>query len=367
MSLHRRSVEEIPFTVAICTLNRCEYLSRAAEAVLEQLWGFPNGSLLVVDNGSTDETPVYLEFLQRSFPNSRYEVEPRKGLYYGRTRAIEEFEGDFLIFLDDDAFPDLGWIERMLFLLAERPDVGIVGCAIDPIWEANPPGWLSERLMREIPVYEAPEAEEAAFPCYPAGIALGIRRDPCMAIYTSPQRLNDYPLGRKGTSEDGKEFRMVGGEDSDLCEIYARNGFRVVFTGAARVGHSVSKERLEPQWYIDKLESEGHLRIRLLRLTGRSPCSRHSIKMLAALPILLLLRATPQGLLPGANPVLVRGQYRKCVGAWRELLFGPRIPPLDYLASPQCLPTRGPGEVRQYSNAPVTPVRQTLAPRGGAG
>jgi hypothetical protein len=255
----------------------------------------------------------------------------------------------------------------MLSLLSERPDVGIVGCAIDPIWEANPPGWLSERLMREIPVYEAPKSEEAVFPCYPAGIALGIRRHPCMAIYTSPQRLNDYPLGRKGTSEDGKAFRMVGGEDTDLCEIYARNGLRVVFTGAARVGHSVSRDRLEPQWYIDKLESEGHLRIRLLRLTGRSPCSRYSIKMLAALPILLLLQAIPHSLLPRANPVLVRGQYRKCVGAWRELLLGPRIRPLDYLASSQRLATREPGEVRQYSGAPVTPVRQMVAPRGEAG
>lgn len=334
MPFGRRSIADTPFTVAICTLNRCEYLRRAVEAVLEQLQSFPNGRLLLVDNGSSDATPEYLQYLQRSFSNCVGVDEPRKGLYYGRVRAISEFQGDFLIFLDDDAIPGQAWLVRMLSSLVERPDVGIVGCAIGPIWEGMRPGWLSDRLMREIPVYEVPKTEEAAFPCYPAGIALGMRRDPCMAIYTSPQRLDDYPLGRKGTSEDGKEFRMVGGEDTDLCEIYARNGFRIVFTAAARVGHRVSKERLVQQWYIDKFESEGHLRIRLLRLRGNSPWSRHSIKMLTMLPALALARAIPNVLLPGSNPVMIQAYYRKCVGAWREVLFGPRLRALGYLSSP---------------------------------
>ena len=327
------SVERLPFTVAICTLNRCAYLRRAVQALLEQLRDFAEGHLLVVDNGSTDGTEQYLRRLQDSSANCRFAREPVKGLYHARVRAIREFRGDFLIFLDDDAVPAQGWIEGMLSALTESPEVGIVGCAIDPIWEGTRPAWLSDRLMREIPVYEVRKSEEAAFPCYPAGIALGLRRDACMALYSCPQRLHDYPLGRQGTSEDGREFRMLGGEDTDLCEIYARNGFRIIFTAGARVGHVVSKERLQPQWYIDKLESEGHLRIRLLRLTGSPLFSRHSIKMLTMLPALALVHVIPDVLLPGVDRVLIRAQYRKCVGAWFELMHGPRLRPLPYLAS----------------------------------
>jgi glycosyltransferase involved in cell wall biosynthesis len=326
-------LERLPFTVAICTLNRCGYLRRAVQALLEQLRDFTDGRLLVVDNGSTDGTEQYLRRLQESSRNCAFVREPVKGLYYARVRAIREFRGDFVIFLDDDAVPARGWLEGMLRALTESPEVGIVGCAIDPIWEGTRPAWLSDRLMREIPVYEVRKSEEAAFPCYPAGIALGLRRDACMAIYSCPQRLHEYPLGRQGTSEDGRKFRMLGGEDTDLCEIYARNGFRIIFTAGARVGHVVSKERLERQWYIEKLESEGHLRIRLLRLTGSPLFSRHSIKVLTMLPALALMQTIPDVLLSGVNRVLIRAQYRKCVGAWRELMHGPRLRPLPYLPS----------------------------------
>jgi glycosyltransferase involved in cell wall biosynthesis len=312
------------FTVAICTLDRRAYLERAASEVLRQLAAFPHGALLIVDNGSTDGTPEYLRALSRSHNNVSFLHEERRGVYFARARAMEAATGEFLLFIDDDAIPAPGWLATMLGELTASPDVGAVGCAIDPLWEAPRPKWLSNRLMREIPAYDVDgDRIPAQFPAYPPSIALGIRLNACARLFTAPARRQDYPLGRQGT--DAQRPRL----DTDLCEIYSRNCYRVLFIGSTRVQHAVPASRLNQGWYVRKFASEGHLRIRLLRLAGYPVIGRHSIQMLGALPLLALLRPF-QAVLPAVKAVLVRAYYAKCLAAWRELLSGPRVKPLPY-------------------------------------
>ncbi len=59
-------LKSLKFTVAICTLNRRYYLQRAVSEVLTQLADLPGGILVIVDNGSTDSTPEFLEELKNS-------------------------------------------------------------------------------------------------------------------------------------------------------------------------------------------------------------------------------------------------------------------------------------------------------------
>jgi glycosyltransferase involved in cell wall biosynthesis len=323
--------EQFEFTVAICTLNRRLLLERAAREVLAQLDAFPNGQLLIVDNGSADGTADYVSSLARNDPRVRLFVERRTGQYYARAAAIEQARGSALIFLDDDAVPQEGWLNALLRGLHSSSTVGVVGCGIDPAWETERPSWLSERLMREIPVISPPyERVESRFPCYPPGIALAMRLNGCAELYAAQPRRTEYPLGRKGTVSDGARYQLLAGDDTDLCEIYARNGFRVIWSAAARVSHAVASERMQPSWYLRKFKSEGHLRIRLLRLGGYSVISRHSWKMLAALPVFALARPLSR-FLPQSPAVLVHAYYFKCVGAWSELLWGPRLEPLPYV------------------------------------
>jgi glucosyl-dolichyl phosphate glucuronosyltransferase len=322
----------LKFTVAICTLNRRHYLERAMHEVMNQLSGFPSGHLLVVDNGSSDDTLKYLNELTASETRVSLAQEAISGTYYARARAIEQATGDFLIFLDDDAVPRPGWLNAMLTALLSAPDVGAVGCSIEPIWEGPRPPWLSQRLLREIPVYEvAADFSPARFPSFPPAIALGIRLNGCARLWVSKERRTSYPLGRKGSLADGANFQMVAGEDNDLCEIYARNGYRVMFINSTRVGHAVPKERLVPEWFLKKFRSEGYLRIRLSRLTGRPAVNWHSIKMLVLLPAFAVLQPVRSALSP-ATGLLVHAYYLKCLGAWQELLWGERLKPLPYEA-----------------------------------
>ena len=320
----------LKFTVAICTLNRRSYVEKAVNEVLIQLRDFPAGRLLVVDNDSTDDTFACL--VRMTATNRQLDVicEARRGLYYARARAIEEAAGDFLIFLDDDALPLPGWLRSILNALLSAPEVGVVGCSIEPIWEGPRPKWLSDRLLREVAVYEVDSnATPARFPSFPAGISLGIRLNECARLYICDERRTVYPLGRKGTPSDGPSYQMVGGEDSDLCEIYARNGYRVIFITGARVAHAVPRNRLTPEYYLQRFRSEGHLRIRLSRLTGRPAVNRFSVKMLVGLPLFTILKPV-RLILPSRWRLLVQAYYKKCLAAWEELLWGKRLTPLPY-------------------------------------
>ncbi len=323
-------LSDLEFTVAICTLDRKRHLERAIDALLVQLRDFPKGRLLVVDNGSTDGTREYLAQLERTGPHVATVGESEKGLFFARVRAITEATGEFLFFLDDDAVPQPGWLAGMLRQLTSAADVGVVGCAIDSLWETERPAWLSDRMMREIPVYDiAEEQQEARFPAFPAGTALGLRLNECARLYAGSGRRGNYPLGRKGTPRDGARYRLLGGEDTDLCEIYARNGYRVLFTNGARIHHAVTEERLDPAWFLRKFASEGQLRIRMLRLAGYPVWGPHSNRMLAFLPAFALLYPFA-AILPSDKALLVRAYFHKCLGAWRELLGGERFEPFSF-------------------------------------
>jgi glycosyltransferase involved in cell wall biosynthesis len=335
------NVRDAVFTIAICTLNRRAYLEKAVDAALEQMAEFPRGSLLIIDNGSTDDTARFVAETAARQAGVAGLAEPRRGLYYARARAILSATSEFLIFLDDDAAPRAGWLSGMLRALLSSDDIGVVGCAIDPLWQGLRPQWLNDRLLREVPAFEASNGiRPAHFPCYPPGVSLGLRLNHCARLYASGCRLDDYPLGRKNTPAEGANFQLLGGDDTDLCEIYSRNGFQVVTDGRIRVWHMVQPERLSREWYLRRFESEGHLRIRLLRLTGRRSVSKASAAMLLSLPVFLLL-APLRSLLPESWSLLAQAYLGKSAGAWRELLRGPHPRPLPYKA-PAIPSTTGP-------------------------
>lgn len=96
-------------TVAICTRERPEDLTRALHAVAA-LRPAP-AEVLVIDNNPM--TPRTQEVVA-SFPSYRYVREDRRGLDAARNRALAEATSPVVAFTDDDAAPEPAWLGYLL-------------------------------------------------------------------------------------------------------------------------------------------------------------------------------------------------------------------------------------------------------------
>lgn len=107
------------------TYNAGPWVGAAVASVLGQTFG--DLELIVIDDGSTDDTPMVLAAL--SDPRLRMERQPRAGLTGALTRALGLARAPLLARLDADdvAAPDR--LERQVAYMATHPEIGLLGAA----------------------------------------------------------------------------------------------------------------------------------------------------------------------------------------------------------------------------------------------
>lgn len=89
-------------TVSVITAayNRPKYLSEAIESVLAQTCG--DWELIIVNDGSTNETPAVIERYAAHDARIRVISQPNQGLAKARNNGIAAARGRYVAFLDDD-------------------------------------------------------------------------------------------------------------------------------------------------------------------------------------------------------------------------------------------------------------------------
>jgi glycosyltransferase involved in cell wall biosynthesis len=115
-----RSVTKI--SVIIPAYNRADYLAEAIQSVLDQT--FPDFELIIVDDGSTDNTKEVVEGFVDT--RVRYLFQENGGVSSARNSGIKAANGEYIAFLDSDDI----WLPENLALkvnlLDSRPDIGLV-------------------------------------------------------------------------------------------------------------------------------------------------------------------------------------------------------------------------------------------------
>lgn len=114
-SKNRRLTESA--TVVIVTYNHRDTIEACLRTALQN----DPLEIIVVDNGSTDGTP---EFVEREFEEIRL-IESEENLGYGRgvQRGVDSAEGDFLVVVNPDARAAPDAFERLLDPLDTRADL----------------------------------------------------------------------------------------------------------------------------------------------------------------------------------------------------------------------------------------------------
>lgn len=151
-------------SIIILAHNQLEYTKKC----LDSLFYHTNEpfELILVDNGSTDKTPEYLEGLriwgqtvggwrlkvgeegeieekrfeekgakkskraEKHFACKRFKVirnEKNLGFAVGNNQGMAEAKGDYLLLMNNDVVVTPGWLERLIAVAEREPKIGIVG------------------------------------------------------------------------------------------------------------------------------------------------------------------------------------------------------------------------------------------------
>lgn len=110
-------------SIVVNNYNYARYLTEALDSVLRQMTD--QDELIVVDDGSTDESPAILRQYERDHGIRLIEQANRGQMATVRT-GIEAAQGDILVLLDsDDYFLD-GYLDRLREIYVKYPDVSFV-------------------------------------------------------------------------------------------------------------------------------------------------------------------------------------------------------------------------------------------------
>lgn len=138
-------------SVIVCTYNRPELLKSCVDSLLAQCFDKEKYEIIIVDNGTSEETGALISSLYAGEAVIRYLREKRPGLSIARNSGWRAARGDHVAFLDDDAMASSDW----LFCIEEvsrRWDADMIGGPIYPYYTTEKPAWFKDEY--EIRVHQ---------------------------------------------------------------------------------------------------------------------------------------------------------------------------------------------------------------------
>jgi GT2 family glycosyltransferase len=230
-------------TVLFATKNRARILSDVLESFCHLVSPDGGWKLVVVDNGSTDDTLSVLSSFSNRLP-LMFVTEPSPGKNAALNTGLAMAEGDLTVFTDDDVFPHTDWLVQLRTTANAHPDYAIFGGAVVPRWEVPPQGWVG--WVEWGPVYALTPKGVKEGELTPEHITLVY--GPNMMIRTAALQSSsrfDTSIGPKGSS-----YPM--GSETELVQRLSRQGHRAWHVSSAIVEHLVRKEQMEQSWVLQR-------------------------------------------------------------------------------------------------------------------
>lgn len=114
------------FSIIIPTYNNASEINRALNSILDQT--YENWELIIVDDGSTDDTHVILKpYLKDNRIRCIYQS--NQGVTKARNKGIEFCKKQFVTFLDADDVVAEQWLEGFYKLIINSSNPGYLSCA----------------------------------------------------------------------------------------------------------------------------------------------------------------------------------------------------------------------------------------------
>lgn len=146
----------IPFvTVLIDTYNHQFFIADAINSVLQQDFPASETEILVVDDGSTDDTP---EIVRKFAPRVRLLSKINGGQASAFNAGIPEARGEIVAFLDGDDWWAAGKLTAVTALFAADAGLGLIGHGVTEVY---PDGRQRTEVPREVSRFRITSTAEA--------------------------------------------------------------------------------------------------------------------------------------------------------------------------------------------------------------
>lgn len=236
-------------SVIIPTRNRYKLLKKVLESLKKQTLDKDLFEVLIIDNGSTDETKSMCDEFKKDIKNLRYFYDDRPGLHTGRNLGFLKSKSELLVYGDDDITVPNNWLESILMAF-KNPEVVLVGGNDIPEYEISPEEWVNNlwtsdgkgnRLL--LPFSCIDMGTDSKF--IPANYVFGCN----FSIRKSILEIT------KGFHPDGMpdEFLCFRGDgETYVSEYIMKNNLKALFLPEASVNHFVSQKRMTYE-YVNKI------------------------------------------------------------------------------------------------------------------
>ena len=241
-------------SVILPTRNRaaqvCETLRHVAA---QETGGEFTYDVLLIDNGSTDDTRVRVEALQGAFPvHLRYLYQGRVGKPYALNTAIREATGAILVMLDDDIIVSPEWLRALWTCFGQEQADAVCG-RVFPDWEGPRPAWFDEEVLRHI--------NETGLGCIDHGAARRRTADGQDCRWVG----GNLAIRREEALRVGPfHSALARGQDSDYYARCVSSGLRIVYEPDALAHHRIGPERLSVQAFRQWRHRQGYYEAMLL-------------------------------------------------------------------------------------------------------
>jgi glycosyltransferase involved in cell wall biosynthesis len=194
-------------SVVVCTYNGGRTLEQCLQSLLAL--NYPNYEVIVVDDGSTDDTPAILD----RFPTVRSFRQPNLGLSVARNVGLRAASGAIVAYTDSDCFADPEWLTHLTHQFHRTDAAAVGGPNLTP-----EDGWLAACVAaapgQPTHVLESDQVAE-----HIPGCNMAFRREALAAI-------NGFD----------PQYRKAG-DDVDVCWRLQQAGRWITFAPGAFVWH----------------------------------------------------------------------------------------------------------------------------------
>lgn len=238
------------FTIVIPVLNNLEYTIPCIQSVFDHTKDF---ELIVIDNGSTDETPNYLQSLIPKHTNVKVATfDKNEGFAKACNTGLEAAKGDYIILLNNDTIVTPAWADQLVdaIPIAEQEydvkPIGIIGPRTNyaggaQSLQADP--YTMEQLPQAAIEHHQAHKDKTQLTGFISGLCMLITR-PCL----------------KHVGLLDERFKIGGVEDTEFCLRSQLKGWKLAIDDSTYIHHHGSKTIAQLKEPYAPIHQSNHLR-----------------------------------------------------------------------------------------------------------